>query len=341
MTVNKEYVLVTGGAGYIGSHTTVDLLNKGLNVVLLDNLSNSKAEAVNRIQEIAERELNFVAGDIRDSELLDSLFSKYKVSCVIHFAGLKAVGESVKQPLMYFDNNVSGTINLIKAMSKAGVKRLVFSSSATVYGDAKIMPVNESQPTGQPANPYGKTKLIIEQILSDLVLADESWRVAVLRYFNPIGAHESGLIGEDPKGVPNNLLPFICQVASGKLKELSVYGDDYGTPDGTGVRDYIHVMDLASGHLKALDALHKLKGFNVWNLGTGNGYSVLEIVNSYQDITGCHIPYKVTSRRDGDIAVCYADPTKANEELGWSAYRTLHQMIEDTWRWQTMSPNGY
>lgn len=333
-------VLVTGGAGYIGSHAAVVLLEAGFQVVVLDNLSNSAAESLARVARIAGRAPGFVRGDLRDRALLDGLFARYDIGSVLHFAGLKAVGESVREPLRYYDNNVAGTLALCEAMAAAGVFTLVFSSSCTVYGDPTTVPIREDQPLGEPINPYGRSKRMVEQVLTDLAAADARWRVALLRYFNPVGAHESGLMGEDPNGVPNNLVPFIAQVAAGRLPELAVFGDNYPTADGTGVRDYIHVMDLAEGHLSALRALHR-PGAQVWNLGTGRGYSVLEMIRAFEQACGRSIAYRVAPRRPGDVAACYADPGKAERELGWKARRDLAVMMQDTWRWQLDNPYGY
>jgi UDP-glucose 4-epimerase len=326
-------ILVTGGTGFIGSHTVVELLTAGHEVLILDNLSNSRADVVDRIATITGKRPEFIKGDIRDADLLDTLFTRHAFSAVIHFAGLKAVGESVSKPLEYYENNVHGSMVLFKAMMRHGVKRLVFSSSATVYGDPESLPIREDAPL-RATNPYGRTKLMIEEILEDIVQADKEWQVATLRYFNPIGAHKSGLIGEAPNGIPNNLLPYVAQVATGKLARLSVFGDDYPTPDGTGVRDYIHVVDLALGHLKALDYLGSHSGLHVYNLGTGQGYSVLEIVRAFEQASGRSVPYLLTARRPGDIASCYADPEKASKELGWKAERSLAEMCADAWRWQ-------
>lgn len=334
-------ILVTGGAGYIGSHTVLCLLDAGYDVVVLDNLSNSSAESLVRVQQICGKVPHFVQGDIRDRALLDKLFARYSIDAVLHFAGLKAVGESVKQPLRYYENNVAGSVTLCQAMHAAGIFKLVFSSSATVYGEPAKMPVREDFPTGTPTNPYGRSKLIVEEVLQDLCRSDGRWSVALLRYFNPVGAHESGLMGEDPNGVPNNLLPYISQVAAGRLEHLSIFGNDYATPDGTGIRDYIHVVDLAVGHLKALDALDHRPGANVWNLGTGKGYSVLEIVHAFEQASGRSVPCKFAPRRAGDIAECWADPSKALQELGWRAERTLDDMMRDSWRWQQKNPSGY
>ncbi len=333
--------LVTGGAGYIGSHTTLALLQAGHEVVVLDNLSNSSAESLRRVAELAGRAPRFVQGDIRDRALLDHLLAEYPVRTVLHFAGLKAVGQSVREPLAYYDNNVAGTMTLCQAMAEAGVYRLVFSSSATVYGEPTAMPIREDHPTGQPTNPYGRSKLVVEEVLRDLSRADPRWAIALLRYFNPVGAHESGRIGEDPNGIPNNLLPYISQVAVGKLERLAVFGDDYPTPDGTGVRDYIHVVDLAQGHLKALQAIEQAEGVHIWNLGTGQGYSVLEMVRAFERAAGRPVPFRIAPRRPGDIAECWADPAKAAAELGWKAERGLDRMMADAWRWQSGNPEGY
>ena len=333
-------ILVTGGAGYIGSHACVELLNAGYEVEVVDNLSNSKEEALRRVQEITGKSLKFYKADLLDAEALDTIFKQESIDAVMHFAGLKAVGESVSIPLHYYHNNITGTLLLCKAMQKYGVKNMVFSSSATVYGDPSRVPITEDFPLSA-TNPYGQTKLMIEQILRDLYKSDNSFNIAILRYFNPVGAHKSGLIGEDPKGIPNNLVPYITQVAAGKLDELKVFGNDYPTPDGTGVRDYIHVVDLVLGHLKALDKLMTNPGVVTYNLGTGKGYSVLEMVNAFRKVTGKPIPYKIVDRRPGDIASCYADPSKANKELGWRATRGLEEMCQDAWRWQSNNPNGY
>lgn len=334
-------ILVTGGAGYIGSHTSLQLLEQGYQVVVLDNLCNASAESLARVQKIAQQSLVFEQGDIRDESKLSEIFNKYAIDAVIHFAGLKAVGESVEKPLEYYHNNVYGTLTLCAAMREAGVKNLVFSSSATVYGDPTVLPLREDLPTGAPTNPYGMSKLMVEHVLTDLHNADKSWNIVLLRYFNPVGAHSSGLIGEDPNGIPNNLMPYISQVASGKLQQLSVFGDDYDTPDGTGVRDYIHVVDLADGHLKALARLTQNKGLDVYNLGTGQGYSVLDMIKAFEAASGKTIAYKIAPRRSGDVASCYADPSKAANELGWKANLTLEAMCEDTWRWQSGNPKGY
>lgn len=337
----KSTILVTGGAGYIGSHTTLALLQAGHEVVVLDNLSNSSPESIKRVAGIAGRAPIFVEGDVRDVSGLRELMSRWGVTSVLHFAGLKAVGESVQQPLRYYDNNVGGSVALCEAMAAEGVHRLVFSSSATVYGEPPVMPISEATPTGRPTNPYGRSKLMVEELLRDAAQADPRWRIAVLRYFNPVGAHESGLIGEDPHGIPNNLLPYISQVAVGRLKELAVFGGDYPTPDGTGIRDYIHVVDLAQGHLRALQALDERCGWHVWNLGTGQGYSVLEMVRAFEQASGHHVPYRIAPRRPGDIAQCWSDPSKASHELNWRATRDLACMMEDLWRWQIRNPDGY
>lgn len=339
--MGNQRILVTGGAGYIGSHTTLALLQAGCNVVVLDNLSNSSAESLQRVERICGRAPEFVQGDIRDAALLDALFARQPIAAVLHFAGLKAVGESMQKPLDYFENNVAGSIALCQAMTRAGVFLLVFSSSATVYGESSQMPIKEDCPTGVPTNPYGRSKLIVEELLHDLARSDPRWNIALLRYFNPAGAHASGLIGEDPNGIPNNLLPYVAQVAVGKLAQLSVFGDDYPTSDGTGVRDYIHVVDLAQGHLKALQAIGTRSGVHVWNLGAGRGYSVLEVVRAFEAVSGRSVPYRITPRRNGDIAACWADPTKAERELGWRASRDLQVMLQDAWRWQSQNPDGY
>lgn len=344
----QKKILVTGGAGYIGSHTLVELLQANYQVVVLDNLCNSQPEALHRVEQITGKPIPFVQGDIRDAKLLDTLFAEHIFDAVIHFAGLKAVGESVEQPLKYFDNNVTGSLNLLEAMQKAGVHRIVFSSSATVYGEAEEMPIRESTPLQRPTNPYGRSKFMVEEIMRDLAESDTNWSIGLLRYFNPVGAHKSGLIGEDPFGIPNNLVPFISQVAVGRRKQLAVYGNDYDTHDGTGVRDYIHVVDLAKGHLAALsfllqesDLQQRNKGAHVWNLGTGNGYSVLDVVQAFEQASQVDIPYQMQARRAGDIAVCYADPQKALQELGWQAQYDLERMMQDTWRWQQQNPAGY
>ena len=334
-------ILITGGAGYIGSHACLEFLEAGYDVVALDNLCNSSRESLRRVEKLTGRELVFVEGDIRDRSALDALFRHHDIDAVIHFAGLKAVGESVEKPLLYYDNNIAGSITLFEAMQAAGVKSIVFSSSATVYGDPASVPIREDFPVGATTNPYGRSKLIIEQILQDVAVSDPVWRVALLRYFNPVGAHESGQIGEDPQGIPNNLMPYISQVAVGRREHLSVFGDDYPTPDGTGVRDYIHVVDLAKGHVKAVEKLADGPGVNAWNLGTGHGYSVLDMARAMEKATGRPVAYKIAPRRAGDVAQCWADPAKALAELGWRAEKNLDAMCADTWRWQSMNPNGY
>lgn len=333
-------ILVTGGAGYIGSHACAELLDAGFEVVVADNLSNSKEESLKRVQEITGKPLKFYKVDLLDKEKLDDIFNKEQITAVMHFAGLKAVGESVSIPHKYYHNNITGTLNLCDIMMKHGVKNLVFSSSATVYGDPARVPITEDFPL-KATNPYGRTKLMIEEILRDLYTADNSWNIAILRYFNPIGAHPSGRIGEDPNGIPNNLVPYITQVAVGKLNELKVFGNDYNTHDGTGVRDYIHVVDLVIGHIKALEKLQTNPGVVTYNLGTGKGYSVLDMVKAFSKVVGKEIPYKIVDRRPGDVAMCYADPTKAKVEMGWVAERDLDTMCEDSWRWQKNNPMGY
>ena len=334
-------ILVTGGAGYIGSHTCVELLNEGYEVVIVDNLYNANKKAVDRVEEITGKKVTFYEADICDKEAMDAIFDKEDVQAVIHFAGLKAVGESTVKPLEYYQNNIAGTLTLCDVMRNHGVKNIIFSSSATVYGDPAMIPITEECPKGQCTNPYGWTKSMLEQVLTDIQKADPEWNVVLLRYFNPIGAHKSGLIGENPNGIPNNLMPYITQVAVGKLKELGVFGDDYDTPDGTGVRDYIHVVDLAKGHVKALKKLEDHSGLNIYNLGTGHGYSVLDIVKNFEAATGVKIPYVIKPRRAGDIATCYSDASKAERELGWKAEYGIKEMCEDSWRWQSMNPNGY
>lgn len=334
-------ILVTGGAGYIGSHTCVELLNNGYEVVVLDNLYNSCEEALKRVEKITGKKLTFYEGDMLDRDCCEKIFTEHKIDAVIHFAGLKAVGESVAKPWEYYYNNISGTLVLCDVMRKHGCKNIVFSSSATVYGDPAFVPITEECPKGAITNPYGQTKGMLEQILTDLNVGDPEWNVVLLRYFNPIGAHESGLIGEDPKGIPNNLVPYIAQVAVGKREALSVYGNDYPTPDGTGVRDYIHVVGLAVGHVAALKKMEKAKGVLIYNLGTGKGYSVLEVLHAYEKACGKTLPYKIVERRPGDIPTCYSDPTKAKEELGWTAKRGIEEMCADSWRWQSTNPDGY
>jgi UDP-glucose 4-epimerase len=333
-------LLVTGGAGYIGSHTCVELLNSGHDVVVVDNYSNSSPEAIRRVSEICGRDLPCHDFDLCDGARLEELFATEGFDAVIHFAGLKAVGESVAKPLAYYRNNIDSTLSLIEAMSRHEVFSLVFSSSATVYGDPASVPIREDFPLSA-TNPYGRTKLFIEEILRDVEHADPRWRIALLRYFNPVGAHESGRIGEDPNDIPNNLMPFVSQVGIGRLEELRVFGDDYPTPDGTGVRDYIHVVDLALGHLAAVDRLAELPGLHVYNLGTGRGYSVLEMVKAFETASGRQVPYRIVERRPGDIATCYADPSLARAELGWEATRSVEDMCRDAWRWQQQNPNGY
>jgi UDP-glucose 4-epimerase len=334
-------ILLTGGAGYIGSHTAIEFLQAGDDVVVYDNLCNSSPESLRRVQQLTGRELIFVEGDIRDRAALDALFRNHDIDAVVHFAGLKAVGESVEKPMLYYDNNVGGSVTLFEAMQAAGVKTIVFSSSATVYGDPASVPIREDFPVGGTTNPYGTSKLFIEKILQDMAIADADWRIALLRYFNPVGAHESGQIGEDPQGIPNNLMPYISQVAVGRREFLNVFGNDYPTPDGTGVRDYIHVVDLAKGHVKAVQKLADGPGVNIWNLGTGHGYSVLDMVHAMEKAAARPITYKIAPRRAGDIAQCYADPAKAAMDLGWKAEKGLDAMCVDTWRWQSMNPNGY
>ena len=334
-------ILVTGGAGFIGSHTVVELQNAGYDVVVLDNLSNASEAALERVEAITGKPVKFYKADIRDREALEEIFTRESIDCCIHFAGLKAVGESVQKPWEYYENNISGTLILVDVMRKHGVKNIIFSSSATVYGDPAEIPITEKCPKGQCTNPYGWTKSMLEQILTDIQKADPEWNVILLRYFNPIGAHKSGTMGENPNGIPNNLMPYITQVAVGKLKELGVFGNDYDTPDGTGVRDYIHVVDLAIGHVKALKKIEEKAGLCIYNLGTGHGYSVLDIVKNFEEASGVKIPYVIKERRAGDIATCYSDATKAKEELGWVAERGIREMCEDSWRWQKNNPNGY
>ena len=333
-------ILVTGGAGYIGSHTCVELLNESYDVVVLDNLSNSSEESLTRVKNITGKPLEFYKADLLNKRQIVAVLSEHKIDAVIHFAGLKAVGESVLVPLRYFHNNITGTLNLLEVMNDFNVKNIVFSSSATVYGDPASLPIKEDLPLSA-TNPYGRTKLMIEEILQDLYRSDNKWNIALLRYFNPVGAHKSGEIGEDPFGIPNNLAPYISRVALGFLPRLNVFGNDYDTPDGTGVRDFIHVVDLALGHIKTLPRLFTNPGVVIYNLGTGQGYSVLEMVKGFETASGKRIPYKITDRRPGDIAACWADPAKAEEELGWKAQRTLDDMCNDTWNWQKKNPNGY
>ncbi len=333
-------ILVTGGAGYIGSHTVLLLLENGYDVVVVDNLCNSSFESLKRVMELTGKTLDFYECDINDYDKLDEIFTKHDISSVIHFAGLKAVGESVSIPLRYYENNLTGTFTLLEVMIKHNVKKMVFSSSATVYGDPAKVPITEDMPNSA-TNPYGRTKLFLEQILSDVYVSDPEFSISLLRYFNPVGAHHSGRIGENPKGIPNNLMPYITQVASGKLKELSVFGGDYPTHDGTGVRDFIHVMDLSMGHLKAIEYIQDRKGVFVHNLGTGTGYSVLDIIKAFEEANGITIAHKIVDRRPGDIAECYADPTKAKEELGWQATKNIVDMCRDAWNWQKQNPNGF
>ena len=334
-------ILVTGGAGYIGSHTVVELQNAGYDVVVLDNLSNASEKALDRVSKITGKPVKFYKADILDRDALNDIFDKETIESCIHFAGLKAVGESVVKPWEYYENNIAGTLTLVDVMRKYNVKNIIFSSSATVYGDPAQIPITEECPKGQCTNPYGWTKSMLEQVLTDIQKADPEWNVMLLRYFNPIGAHKSGTIGENPNGIPNNLMPYITQVAVGKLKELGVFGNDYDTPDGTGVRDYIHVVDLAKGHVKALKKIEENPGLAIYNLGTGKGYSVLDIVKNFEAATGVKIPYVIKPRRAGDIATCYCDASKAEKELGWKAENGIREMCEDSWRWQSNNPQGY
>ena len=334
-------VLVTGGAGYIGSHTCVELLNEGYGVVVIDNLCNSNAKSLDRVKELTGKDLKFYEGDVRDEALLRKIFAENEISCVIHFAGLKAVGESVSIPWKYYDNNLNSTLVLTKVMEEVGMKNIIFSSSATVYTADNEMPLKETSRTGGCTNPYGWTKYMTEQILTGIANADKEWGIVLLRYFNPIGAHESGRIGEDPRGIPNNLMPYITQVAIGRREQLSVYGNDYDTHDGTGVRDYIHVVDLAKGHVAAVKFVMNYKGAEVFNLGTGVGYSVLDMVKTFRDVNNVTLPYVITDRRPGDIATCYADPAKSAEKLGWKAEKTLADMCRDSWNWQSKNPKGF
>ncbi len=334
-------ILVTGGAGFIGSHTCVELLEAGYEVVIMDNLYNASKKAVDRIEQITGKKVTFYQTDMCDKEAVNALFDKEQIDAVIHFAGYKAVGESVRKPIEYYTNNLNGTLILTDAMRSHGVKKIIFSSSATVYGDPAFVPITEECPKGVCTNPYGWTKWMLEQILIDIQHADPEWKVILLRYFNPIGAHKSGLLGEDPKGIPNNLLPYVAQVAIGKLEKLGVFGNDYDTPDGTGVRDYIHVVDLAVGHVKAIQKFADMEGTAVYNLGTGHGYSVLEVVHAFEKACGHAVPYEIKPRRAGDIAQCYCDPAKAKAELGWEARYGIEEMCADSWRWQTQNPNGF
>ena len=334
-------IIVTGGAGFIGSHTVIELINAGHSVVVVDNLVNSSRIALARVEKIVGQKIPFYEVDIRDRQGLEKVFSENKFDCCIHFAGLKAVGESVQKPWEYYDNNITGTLVLLDVMRKAGCKNIIFSSSATVYGNPAVIPITEKCPKGECTNPYGQTKSMLEEILRDMYVADKEWNVVLLRYFNPIGAHKSGLIGENPNGVPNNLMPYITQVAVGRLDHLNIFGDDYDTPDGTGVRDYIHVVDLARGHVKALKAIDDKCGVEVYNLGTGIGYSVLDLVKAFEKATGVKIPYVIAPRRAGDIAACYSDPSKAWEKLGWKAEYGIEDMCRDSWNWQKNNPNGF
>lgn len=334
-------ILVTGGAGYIGSHTCVELLEEGYSVVVVDNLYNSSEKALSRVEEITGKKMEFYKNDIRDYEAMSNIFAKEKPDAVIHFAGLKAVGESVAKPLEYYENNLAGTLNLCKAMRENGCKNIIFSSSATVYGDPAFIPITEKCPKGVCTNPYGWTKHMLEQILTDIQFADNEWNVILLRYFNPIGAHKSGKIGEDPKGIPNNLVPYVAKVAIGKLPSIGVFGNDYDTPDGTGVRDYIHVVDLAKGHVKAINKIKDNPGVKVYNLGTGKGYSVLDVIKAFSKACGKELPYEIKERRPGDIATCYSDASLAKEDLGWVAQYGIEEMCQDSWRWQSQNPDGY
>ncbi|MFM2589016.1 UDP-glucose 4-epimerase GalE [Vibrio sp. TBV020] len=334
-------VLVTGGMGYIGSHTCVQMIEAGMEPIIVDNLCNANEAVLDRIEALTGTKPSFHLGDIRNEAFLDEVFSHHDIKAVIHFAGLKAVGESVEKPLEYYDNNVNGTLVLARSMRKAGVKSIVFSSSATVYGDPEIVPITEDSPTGETTNPYGRSKYMVEECLSDLFNAENDWSITLLRYFNPVGAHPSGTMGEDPQGIPNNLMPFIAQVAVGRREKLSVFGDDYPTPDGTGVRDYIHVMDLADGHIAALKAVGEQSGLHIYNLGTGKGSSVVEMVDAFAKACGKPVPYEICPRRPGDIAECWASTDKAERDLGWKAMRSVDQMTADTWKWQSSNPNGY
>ena len=334
-------ILVTGGAGYIGSHTVIELQSAGYDVVVLDNLSNSSKESLKRVEEITGKPVKFYEADIRDREALEDVFAKEKIDSCIHFAGLKAVGESVQKPWEYYDNNISGTLTLVDVMRKHNAKNIIFSSSATVYGDPAFVPITEECPKGQCTNPYGWTKSMLEQVLTDIQKADPEWNVILLRYFNPIGAHKSGKIGENPNGIPNNLMPYVTQVAVGKLPYLNVFGNDYPTPDGTGVRDYIHVVDLAKGHVKAIKKIEEKVGLGIYNLGTGKGYSVLDIVKNFEQASGVKIPYEIKERRAGDVAECYSSAEKAKKELDWEAQYDIQEMCADSWRWQSQNPNGY
>lgn len=334
-------ILVTGGAGYIGSHTCIEILSAGYEVVVLDNFSNSSVESLARVQALAAKKLDFVEGDILDQQILDQIFKSHSIDAVIHFAGLKAVGESQKEPLKYFENNISGSISLVKAMERAQVFKLVFSSSATVYDEANVSPLNEDMPTGMPSNNYGYTKLIVEQLLEKLSATDERWSIALLRYFNPVGAHQSGQIGEDPQGIPNNLMPYVTQVAVGRREKLAIFGNDYDTLDGTGVRDYIHVVDLANAHLCALNNRLNAQGCRAWNIGTGNGISVKQIRDTFEKVNGVEIPFEYVPRREGDVATSFADNARAVAELGWQPQYGLADMLADSWNWQKQNPNGF
>ena len=335
-------VLVTGGAGFIGSHTSLKLLENGFDIIILDNLSNSSEIVIDRLEKLSKKKIKFIQEDIQNKQALKSMFEEYNITSVIHFAALKAVGESNKKPLEYYQNNITGTLNLLDAMKKANVKNIIFSSSATVYGNPKSVPIKEDDPIGETTNPYGTSKVMVEKILQDLSKSDEAFSIINLRYFNPIGAHQSGEIGEDPTGIPSNLMPFITQIASGRLEKLSVFGNDFNTPDGTGVRDYIHVDDLAQGHVDALKKIESgFKGCSIYNLGTGCGYSVLEMIEAFEQVNQIKIPYKIVKRRDGDIDACYADCSLAQKELGWKAIKTLEDMVGDSWNWQKNNPNGY
>ncbi|PNH77773.1 UDP-glucose 4-epimerase GalE [Vibrio diazotrophicus] len=334
-------VLITGGMGYIGSHTCVQMIEAGLEPIIIDNLFNSKVEVLNRIEALTGKQPKFYQGDVRDEVFLDSVFSEHDIQAVIHFAGLKAVGESVAKPLEYYDNNVNGSLVLARCMRKAGVKSLIFSSSATVYGDPEVVPITEESPVGATTNPYGRSKFMVEECFRDLFHAEKEWSITLLRYFNPVGAHPSGTMGEDPQGIPNNLMPFIAQVAVGRREKLSVFGNDYPTHDGTGVRDYIHVMDLADGHIAALKAVGELSGLHIYNLGTGKGSSVLEMAEAFGAACGKPVPYEICPRRSGDIAECWASTAKAERELGWKATRSVAEMTSDTWKWQSNNPQGY
>lgn len=334
-------VLVTGGLGYIGSHTCVQLIEAGHKVVVIDNLANSKLEVLNRIEHLSNQRPDFFQGDVRDESFLDSVFAQHSVDAVIHFAGLKAVGESVAKPLEYYDNNVNGSLVLARSMRKAGVKNIIFSSSATVYGNPEQVPLTEDSPTGNTTNPYGRSKYMVEECFKDLFVAESDWSITLLRYFNPVGAHKSGTMGEDPQGIPNNLMPFIAQVAVGRREKLAVFGDDYPTPDGTGVRDYIHVVDLAAGHLAAVNKLANKAGLHIYNLGTGKGSSVLDMVKAFSQACGKEVAYEIVPRRPGDVAQYWASTAKAEQELGWKAQLDVAQMAADTWRWQSANPQGY